>query len=471
MSKGRPTKKAAAERDRAIKQAAEHEMIRRGHLSWILHKGQKPLYKKWKSSKNKITVLNCARRFGKSFLLMVTAKEHCMQNPKHQVRFAAATQKQVKSIFLPIIDALLSRFPADAMPTHSEGCWTFPNGSKLYVVGADYKDGDALRGQASDLIILDEAGFVKKLRYLVTDILLPQLLTTRGRLIMASTPPKSVAHDFVDYINEAIADNAYELRTVYDNPMLTDKDLLDIYRQCGGKHTDTFRREYMCELISDSSQRIIPEFDLARHVRSLKEPDHYYPLVTMDWGAHDMTAVLFGYVDFQRQVLCIQDEYVINNQTTKIIADGIKAKEFALWSNKRKTPDRFGDNPLQITWDLGREYGLSVKPPLKFEKDVAIANLRDGFLKGKIEIDPRCKLTIFQLQNGTWNDNRTTFERSVALGHCDAIDALIYMFRHANFRANPYPINNPVIAKEFIPANPSNIDDIYQKMFRIKKTY
>ena len=37
-------------------------------------------------------------------------------------------------------------------------------------------------GVASDLILVDEAGFTKNLKYLVQDILLPQTITTNGRV-------------------------------------------------------------------------------------------------------------------------------------------------------------------------------------------------------------------------------------------------------------------------------------------------
>lgn len=452
---------------------AKQELIRRGNLSWRLHEGQLDLSKGWKESKHTITVWNCARRFGKSYELLNEAVEFCLNNPGAQVRYAAATQKQVKTIIVPLIDDLLSLFPIDCMPLHANGIWTFPNRAKLILAAADYKDGDALRGVASDLVVVDEAGFVKKLKYLVQDILLPQLLTTNGRLIMASTPPRSIAHEFVEYVQLAVKDNSYSKKTIYDNPRLSTFQIEEVIRQCGGKDSDTFKREYMCELISDSSARIIPEFDEKQHVRKVQIPVYYQQYVGADFGLKDYTAILFGYLDFTRQKLVIQDEQVFNYKTTQEMAEAVKAVEERLWKDHTRQAIRIGDNELQTLWDLQAQYKLTFKPAVKYDKEAAIAQLRDGFVHGRIEVWPNCKNLIHQLNNGVWNEARSSFERNDSLGHCDAIDALIYMYRHINWRLNPIPEVHPNKHIQFIPTEKPNSKeglDAWRKIFKVKNT-
>ncbi len=454
----------------AVILAAKHQLIRSGNFDWLLHAGQQELTKFFDTNGARITVLNCPRRFGKSYWIVQTAIRHAHRNPNSQIRVAAPTQKQIKSIFIPLVDQILNQFPSELMPEHSNGTWTFPNGSKIILAGADYKDGDALRGVASDLILVDEAGFTKNLKYLVQDILLPQTITTNGRVILASTPPKSMDHDFSNiYIPRAVAETSYLKRTIYDNPMITPEKIAEIIIECGGADTDTWKREYMCELISDSSALIIPEFRADIHIKQNPMPNFYRPYVGCDFGLKDFTAIVFGYFDFNRQTLVIQDEFIANYQTTSQIGDAIKAIEKRLWDGCKFPPDRLGDNELQTLWDLSREHGLQIKPALKWDKETAISSLRTCFQSNKIEIWPACKKLIHQLQNGTWNDKRSTFERSDSTGHCDAIDALIYLNRHIRRRENPFPTETYSHSTHFIP-KPKIDHGEWGKIFRLKGT-
>ena len=60
---------------------------------------------------------------------------------------------------------------------------------------------------------MDEAGFIADLGYVTKSVLFPMLKTTRGKLIVASTPPPTPAHDFVGLTREAGRVEADHLRT------------------------------------------------------------------------------------------------------------------------------------------------------------------------------------------------------------------------------------------------------------------
>jgi len=47
------------------------------------------------------------------------------------------------------------------------------------------------------------------------------------------------------------------------------------------------------------------------------------------------------------------------------------------------------------------------------------------------------------MRYGIWNDARTQFARTKALGHCDAVDALLYMVRNVDRTNNP--ITDPAL--------------------------
>lgn len=454
-------------KDEALK-AARHELIRRGEFDWLMHEGQRELAGFFEKGTSTITVFNCPRRFGKSYFMVLLAIKYAYKKANSQIRVAAPTAKQIRSIFVPLINQILSHFPNDRMPLHANNTWTFSNGSKIILAGADYKEGDALRGVASDLILVDEAGFTKNLRYLVQDILLPQTLTTGGRVILASTPPKSIDHPFSrEYIPRAVSENAYIKKTIYDNPLISQSTLNKYIEECGGTETDTFKREYLCELISDTSALIIPEFKLDQHVKKDPVPPYYKAYVGCDFGLKDFTAIIFGYFDFTRQVLVIQDEYIANYKTTEEIGKAIKEREAQLWKPGQEV-ERLGDNELQILWDLHRTHGISIKPAMKYDKEAAIAAVRDQFSRGGIEVWPNCKNLIHQLLSGIWNTKRTTFERSESVGHCDAIDALVYLNRHIRRRDNPNPAAKFSHHTHYIPPKPKGDHSEWGKVFKIK---
>ena len=75
------------------------ELWRRGELSWLLYKHQRPIYdaiRKAMLDGNLKYTLNCSRRFGKTSVLALIAMEEALQNKNHQVRFAAPTGKELR---------------------------------------------------------------------------------------------------------------------------------------------------------------------------------------------------------------------------------------------------------------------------------------------------------------------------------------------------------------------------------------
>jgi len=61
---------------------------------------------------------------------------------------------------------------------------------------------------------------------------------------------------------------------------------------------------------------------------------------------------------------------------------------------------------------------------------------------GRILVDPSCKLLIATLHGAFWKDAlKKDYGRSMALGHMDALDALIYMVRNIRTEINPFPFN------------------------------
>lgn len=423
----------------------------RANLTWKLDTTQKELYEFYHKIDSKVAVLLCSRRLGKSYLLCILAIEMCLTKPNAIVKYVAPEQKMVRTIIKPLIREIVKDCPPDIRPDFiaSQNIYIFKNGSEIQLSGTDNGNHEKLRGGQADLCIVDEAGFCSELKYVVRSILLPTTTTTGGKIILSSTPPKSMDHEFVDYIKEASVKKNMIVKTIYDNPRIKPEVIADIVKEYGGEDSEDFQREYLCKLVHKSDNSVIPEFteDLKTLiVREWEIPTHYDSYVAMDLGFKDLTVVLFGYYDFINAKLVIQDEVVMNGSkmTTAYLADKIREKETNLWTNKLtnefKPPyRRVSDNNLIVINDLHKLHGILFAPTLKDDFESALNNTRMMLDQERIIISPKCKHLINHLEFATWDRTGKKLSRSADNGHYDALMSLVYMVRNIDYVKNPYP--------------------------------
>lgn len=479
------------------------ELWKRGDLSFLLFDYQVPLYNALKTAIKNPTVLkyvlNCARRFGKSTVLCLISIEYAIQNPKSQIRFAAPTGKAMTKIIKPIFAMLLETCPKDLKPNwHGiDMSYTFRNGSELHLAGTDAGHAENLRGTASNLNIVDEAGFCDDLNYVLDSILIPQTLTTGGTTLLASTPPKSPAHDFGMIAHECREKGNYQEFTIYDNKSLS-KELIDLYaEEAGGYDTTTFKREYLCQFVVEQNIVIIREWD-DKYIKDYPKNEYYefyHKYVAMDLGVKDFTAIIFGYYDFRSAKLIIEDELTMNGPelTTNLLKDEVRRLELQLWPGKTPKDDGNGrpmitpepnvyrrisdNNNLMLINDLSRLHNLSFMPTSKDELDAMVNEVREMVGQGRLVINPKCKQMIGCLKYGIWKDTKDKFHkmfgRSQVYGHYDHLAALIYLVRNLDKTTNPVPVDhnlniqnmhiNPVIYDTV-----NNNSDAFRKTFGIK---
>lgn len=434
------------------KSEASAALWRRGNIAWKLDATQAKMYEAYRSSNRKTNTWVCSRRLGKSFALAVIAIETCQRKSNAIVKFLAPEQKQVRTILRPLFQEILMDCPAELMPVYrkDDSIFKFPNGSEIQIAGCDNQQYESMRGGKADLCIIDEAGFVTELEYIVRSVLLPTTLSTNGRIILSSTPPRSADHDFAEhYVKEARFNNHLVLFTIDDCPRYTPEQIEAMALEYGGRDSIEFRREFLCEFLTDDKFQVVPEFDEKRRKEIVKEwerPPFFDCYVSMDIGFDDLTFVLFAYWDFKKNKLIIEDELVMNGptMTTDVLATSIKFKEGSLWSDiytgePKKPYLRVSDNNLILINDLSVTHKLIFQPTEKDDKDAAINNMRVMIKSGQIVIHPRCKNLILHLQNATWTKNRKSYARSPDHGHYDGVDALVYLCRNVQIGKNPYP--------------------------------
>lgn len=421
-----------------------------GNLAYILKPIQKLIRQKIQDWDGFKYFIKCSRRLGKSFLLCTLSFETCLAKPGARVRYGAGTLDALREIVEPIFSILMERAPVSSRPEYipSRKRYVFPNGSVIVTTGLDIKP-DRLRGPWCDLFIIDEGGVVQKLKYIISDIALPQFLDESNKivagrkLIVAGTPPRTPAHDFTDLCNQAEMDGNYFHATIYESGYPA--ETIEIFKkESGGEHSTTWRREYLAEDVVDENYAIIPEWDDSY----VQEPHideffkFYLKYESLDIGVRDNTVLLLAHYDFKTAILYFHDEFWVNGprMTTKVVADGIREIEARVWKEHQVTK-RVSDQDLLLIQDLAILHKISFIPTDKGKLEEMVNEFRIWVRDGRVRVSPKCKQLLGCLNYGVWNEHRTEWERVDVYGHFDAMASAMYLIRNVNTQHNPIPRN------------------------------
>jgi len=438
---------------RITKQEAIQELWANGIVTdWLLDENQKTMVTMIEECAASQIVIVFPRQVGKSFGTLAYLTQLCLQKPGTIATFVAPYQSQAKKIAKTTMREILTTCPDYLQPSYKtqDNLFQFQNGSIIELVGNNAGHIEKARGPKAHIIVCDEVGFWVDLDYSIKSVLLPKLNTTKGKLIMTSTPPSSAGHPFQKFYETAKFRNAALIRTIYDCPRYTNEEILKFAEECGGLNSIEFQREYMCLFKTDSSKAVIPEATeelLAEITQEWKRPPYYLTYVSMDIGFKDLTVILFAYHDFRTGKIIVEDEVVLDTPEklrTDSFAYSIYDKEQQLWGTDdgehHEPYRRVSDINHILLNDLYLAHNLSIIPTAKDDLDGQINNTRLMVGGGKVIIHPRCKTLLFHLKNAVWkNDKRKEFSRSADAGHYDALSALIYLLRNIDYHKNPYP--------------------------------
>lgn len=444
---------------------ARWELWRMGDLNWKLRGKQQIIYDDIVDQTKDVSVILASRRIGKSTTTLIPEIEVCIQNPHAIVKHACPTQKMVKKMIYPALKVIFHdappEFELDKLWNATEGELRFPNGSIITIAGTDGNNADNLRGAYAHMVVADEGGFMDNLDYVIKSVLLPQLDTTSGKLILLSTPNYyNPQHEFhTIYVRPYEAQNKLIKLTLFDSPMVDEHERKKIIaRYNKGIDDPKFRCEYMVEIPNNTEDSVVPEFWENRKTvvfnpedeeNGIKEPEVCDYYVGGDIGTNDPTGFLFGYYNFQEACVVISDEWLSEGAgkelSTSMIAEAIKLKEKKAF--KRLPTKRVIDNNNQIlVTDLKKDHGIVFRLTKKDNKMAQVNKLRDMITDGSLKISQNCKNLIYQLSSGQWakKDGKLEFahldeslDGELPANHLDLIDCLLYMIRNIDLKKNP----------------------------------
>ncbi|MDX2014152.1 MAG: terminase family protein [Myxococcaceae bacterium] len=432
------------------------EAWRRGLIQPLLFDSNQIVMSDWfeeASGRDRLIVVNKSRQIGGSYWALVEVCSFALRFPGAQIKYAAQTQKQVRKILRPHLRDIFQTCPLDLRPRYhsQDGEYRFPNGSSIVLAGCDRENAETLRGQHAHLAVVDEGGAIASLEYVVNDILMPQTLNTRGRILLVSSPAKRPGHAWKHFCDLAEQNRTLLERTIYDNPRITEGEIEELCRAAGGPESTTWKREYLAQHVTDEESAVVPEATKARLFEStlvLKDENDlgYRPrggfdtYIWIDPGwSPDFTGILWAIWDFERGRIIVEKDFVMRRMTTASLNRVLREETDALWGRNHQPYKAVADIDHRLIADLHGQGGWNFTPAQKDNLDEQINNLRLSVSGQRLPLftHPRCVAFRRQLMNCVWNKARTKFDRTALDGHFDLVAAAYMGRRHFDSWRNP----------------------------------
>lgn len=414
---------------------------RRGMISYKLWPQQLPIYNAIRElplHSDPVVVL-CARQFGKSVLGALLAIEDCLRNSEVAVMVVGPTIEQTTAIVNQSMQVISRDAPPGLIrPSKAESKW-YVDDSELIIGGFDVRMASRKRGRRLHRIYIEEIVDSKPDDYeeALSSDLGPMLThSDDASMIFLTTLPKIPDHPFITKtIPAARLRGSFYSYTIDDNKALTPEKYQACVDRAGGRHTIAFRREYLNEIVRDPTVVVVPTFCKPEHVKKFPIPTTTKWMVCVDWGGvRDKTVALLMTHDFFEAKDLVVDELVFDpNTSTNDIVQALRR-----WEREYEVDRRVADVPGQISVDLSQTHQYHVSSPEKSDWQSGVNQMVARFAQNTVLVHPRCTFTTLSLESGTLSKNKNDFDRSEALGHCDALAALMYGLRCID-RLNPWP--------------------------------
>jgi len=369
------------------------------------------------------------RRTGKTWLSVAEALSTAMGTPGSRVHYLAPTLVMSRAIAW---DVLKQRIPAAWISRSNETGMELrlTNGSTIKLGGLDHAD--ALRGQSSHFLILDEWCYAKDLRSSWQGALRPLLSTTQGRTLWISTPAGS--DPWSRNLFEGAASNEGWARWVFQSIQGGWIPAAEIEEAKRELDPVMFRQEY-CASWEMMAGACYPRFG-EENIQPLE--DRGLPIVAgLDFNVSPYCCVIGQVVGDELHII---RELVLHDADTDQMA--LKLRELYPGRRISVAPDPTGAR-RQTSAGMGitdhgllRRHGLDVvapKAPWRVHDKVSVTRwfIRSADGQRRLRIDPGCKRLVQSLRSIEFAEGKSVPDPSSEWGHsCDSLGYLCLALRH-----------------------------------------
>lgn len=292
-----------------------------------LHQKQKEIVQ----SDKRYKLLNWGRRSGKTTVIGYEIFQ-TLWNTEGLVSYYAPTRDDARDIAWEIYRDILAPITLKTNETFLEITVKNSKGttSLLRMSGWEaVKNRDKGRGVENNLLVLDECAFYPSFKDKFEKVLEPTLLTSRGKLIIASTP--NGFNHFYELANKARSsdDWLYSHATSYDNPANLVGEIERLKKE---KTEDAFSQEYLADF-RKMEGLVYKDFKREKHIfygAWEEKAKGFDKLIgTVDFGFTNPAAVLSIVKDRDKKYFII-DEWYHTRRTDDDIADYTASKSYNL---------------------------------------------------------------------------------------------------------------------------------------------
>ena len=351
------------------------------------------------SSKKRYKLLNWGRRSGKTFAVGYEIFIALWEHDNGLVSYYAPTRDDARNISWDDYKTLLADITISTNESLLEIVTKNRHGTKstLRLAGWEaVKNRDKGRGVENNLVVLDEMAFFPAFEDKFNKVIRPTLLTSKGRLIVTSTP--NGFNHFYDWYNMAKENEDWFVShcTSYDNPHNEPGEIDKIQKE---SDPDAFAQEYLADF-RRLQGLVYPEYDHERH--KLPEfPTHVDRKLTKKYGCLD-----FGHTNpaAMYTVDITEDrEYYISNE---FYERGKLHSELAEHAQSRNISEWFPDPADAEGCEVLRRSGLRVKEVSK-EVTAGINTVKKLLRENRLYfID--CPHLEFEINQYQWQEQGTS---------------------------------------------------------------
>lgn len=398
-----------------------------------------PRQREFGVSQAKYRTACCSRRAGKSEACAAILFDVAMSRPGSACVYLTKTRKNAKRIIWGILKRLNREHNLGAKCGEADLAVLMPNGSIIYLVGANTKDEiDKVRGLPIAVVVVDEAQLITGyLKELIDEVLAPALMDYDGKVVLAGTPAPVPS----GYFHECLKNEAWEHHfwTAFDNPWIEKKSggktpqqqMEEECRRRGVLAEDpSIQREWFGKWAYDPNALVFRYTAEANHYETIPSTPHgeWQCLLGVDLGWDDADAIVRLVWNTTLPQIWLAEESVLPKQTITQLGERLRRMVDA--HNPLRTVVDFGGLGKKIAEELSQRWSLHVEAAEKERKLEHIELLNDALRTGyfKAKKDSRFAQDCLLVE---WDKGNPEKWKISDRYHSDVLDASLYAYRRA----------------------------------------
>lgn len=361
--------------------------------NFLLHKTQGEIA----LDRHRFRVLCCGRRWGKTTLAIDQMKACAIARPV-RIAYIAPTLQQARDIAWVQLKRDCSQAAISIREAPQlEIIMPTQRGGESSIVLRGWEAVETLRGQAFDLVVLDEVASMRNFWQSWQEVIRPTLTDRKGEVIFISTP-KGFNH-FYDLFNMQDTDTDYKSWHLpsSDNPHLPAEELAKAQSELS---SERFAQEYLADF-KKTEGLVYKEFDRSRHLFTVipQDTNIIEKIAGIDFGFTNPCAIPELWRDRSDTLWMMQPEYYRTGQTDAQVAEYVSAKGF-----NRVYPDP--EAPAAIA-EL-RKRNVNVREVIKGKDSIefGIRCVRELLKANKLRVHASNISTILEFETYSYPDKK-----------------------------------------------------------------